>query len=97
MWAGSRIWPVWLVQDHYKRWEPATLEGTRQQPSLTITEAERTAEYLLVKPVGCWGKSGAQVSKATPTNNHHKQIWRKEAGQVEGQTKLQVAAFVAAK
>lgn len=91
MWAGSRNWLVWLVQDHYKRWQPATLEGTRQQPSLTITEAERTAEYLLVKP------SGAQVIKATPTNNHHKQIWRKEAGQAEGQTKLQVAAFVAAK
>lgn len=97
MWAESMNWLVWLVQDHYKRRQPATLEGTRQQPSLTITEAERTAEYLPVKPIGCWGRPGTQVSKATPTNNHHKQIWRKEAGQMEGQTTLKVAAFVAAK
>lgn len=75
----------------------ATLEGTRQQPSLTITEAERTAEYLPVKPIRCWGRPGARVSKATPTANHHKQIWRKEAGQLEGQTTRRVAAFVAAK
>lgn len=97
MWAGSSNWLVWLVQDHYKRWQPAALEGTRRQPSLTNAEAERTAECLPVKPIGCWRRPGAQVSKATPTDNHHKQIWRKEAGRMEGQTALQVAAFVAAK